>query len=74
MGLKTFASAEAQVAALADDIAYNNHDVDDGLRAGLFTLADLAREPLIGPIVEGVRRATTRPWTTASCGWRRCGA
>ena len=34
--------AEAQVAALADDIAYNNHDIDDGLRAGLFPLEDLA--------------------------------
>lgn len=33
--LATFASAEAQIAALADDIAYNNHDIDDGLRAGL---------------------------------------
>ncbi len=52
----TFASAEAQVAALADDIAYNNHDVDDGLQAGLFTLADLAEVPLIGPIVAGARR------------------
>jgi dGTPase len=37
----TYASAEAQVTALADDIAYNNHDIDDGLRAGLFTIADL---------------------------------
>ena len=36
LGLSTFASAEAQVAALADDIAYNAHDIDDGLRAGLF--------------------------------------
>ena len=52
----TFASAEAQVAALADDIAYNNHDVDDGLQAGLFTLADLSEVPLIGPIVAGARR------------------
>ena len=34
--LDTFASAEAQVASLSDDIAYNNHDIDDGLRAGLF--------------------------------------
>lgn len=41
-------SAEAQVAALADDIAYHAHDLDDGLRAGLFTLEDLAGLPLIG--------------------------
>jgi len=39
--LNTFAGPEAQVAALADDIAYNNHDIDDGLRAGLFTVADV---------------------------------
>ncbi len=54
--LATFASAEAQVAALADDIAYNNHDVDDGLQAGLFSLADLADVPLIGPILRGARQ------------------
>jgi dGTPase len=47
--LDTFASAEAQVASLSDDIAYNNHDIDDGLRAGLFTVADLADVPLVGP-------------------------
>jgi dGTPase len=52
----SFASAEAQVAAVADDIAYNNHDVDDGLQAGLFTLADLQDVPLIGPILAGARR------------------
>ena len=52
----TFASAEAQVAALADDIAYNNHDVDDGLQAGLFTLADIADVPLIGPNLASARR------------------
>lgn len=45
----TFAGAEAQVAALADDIAYNNHDIDDGLRAGLFTVEDLHAIPLVGP-------------------------
>jgi dGTPase len=56
LGLNTFASAEAQVAAISDDIAYNNHDVDDGLQAGLFTLADLADVPLIGPILAGTRR------------------
>ena len=50
-----WASAEAQVAALSDDIAYNNHDVDDGLQAGLFLLADLEDVPLIGPILAGVR-------------------
>ncbi|HXS07855.1 MAG TPA: deoxyguanosinetriphosphate triphosphohydrolase [Rhizomicrobium sp.] len=46
---------EAQVAALADDIAYVNHDIDDGLRAGLFTVADLAEAPLAGPHVQAVR-------------------
>src|SRR5262249_8660976 len=54
--LGTWASAEAQVAALSDDIAYNNHDVDDGVEAGLFTLADLLDVPLIGPILGGVRK------------------
>ncbi len=54
--LSTHASAEAQVAALADDIAYNNHDVDDGVQAGLFDLADLADIPLIGPVIESVGR------------------
>jgi dGTPase len=54
--LGEFASLEAQVAAVSDDIAYNNHDIDDGLRAGLFTLTDLADVPLAGPIVAGVRR------------------
>jgi len=52
--LDTFASAEAQVASLSDDIAYNNHDIDDGLRAGLFTVADLADVPLVGPVFSEV--------------------
>ncbi|MEL6912968.1 MAG: deoxyguanosinetriphosphate triphosphohydrolase [Pseudomonadota bacterium] len=47
--LSTHASAEAQVAALSDDIAYNNHDLFDGLRAGLFSDADLAELPIVGP-------------------------
>lgn len=55
LGLGTWPSAEAQVAALADDIAYNNHDVDDGLQAELFTLGDLADVALIGPVLKGVR-------------------
>jgi len=54
--LATFASAEAQVAALADDIAYNNHDVDDGLAAGLFGINELIDVPLIGPVLAGVDR------------------
>ncbi len=48
--LASYAGAEAQVAALADDIAYNNHDIDDGLRAELFAVEDLARVPLVGPL------------------------
>ena len=54
--LETNPGPEAQVAALADDIAYNNHDIDDGLRAGLFTVADLAGVPLVGPVFEEVAR------------------
>lgn len=46
--LSTFASAEAQVAAISDDIAYNNHDLDDGLRAGLFTVKDICELPIVG--------------------------
>src|SRR5438128_5752628 len=51
LALEQFPSAEAQVAALADDIAYNNHDVDDGVSAGLFYLKELLDVPLIGPHV-----------------------
>ncbi|MEO9822332.1 MAG: deoxyguanosinetriphosphate triphosphohydrolase [Paracoccaceae bacterium] len=46
--LETHAAAEAQVAALADDIAYNNHDLHDGLRAGLFTEQSIAQLPIVG--------------------------
>jgi dGTPase len=44
--LNQWPSAEAQVAAIADDIAYGTHDIDDGLRAGLIGVADLAEVPL----------------------------
>ncbi|MDP2740976.1 MAG: deoxyguanosinetriphosphate triphosphohydrolase [Pseudorhodobacter sp.] len=54
--LHTHASAEAQVAAVADDVAYNHHDLHDGLRAGLFTEADLAELPLVGPAFAEVDR------------------
>ena len=46
--LHTHASAEAQVAALSDDVAYNNHDLQDGLRAGLFSEKDISELPVIG--------------------------
>lgn len=52
--LASFASAEAQVAAIADDIAYNAHDIDDGLRAGLFGLIDLGDVPLAGEALSQV--------------------
>jgi len=52
----TFASAEAQVAAIADDIAYDAHDLDDAMRAGLFELADLRPLGLVGEIVIKVRK------------------
>ena len=53
--LWSFASAEAQIAAIADDIAYDAHDIDDGLRAGLFVLEDLADVPLIRDILGDIR-------------------
>jgi dGTPase len=45
--LSTHASAEAQVAALADDVAYNHHDLHDGLRAELFSTDELAELPIL---------------------------
>ncbi len=55
--LHTFTGPEAQVAAVADDIAYNNHDIDDGLRAGLFSLDDLRDVPLVGRVFASVAEA-----------------
>jgi dGTPase len=52
--LSTFASAEAQAAALADDIAYDAHDLDDGLRAGLFSLDDLKAVPFLADLIAEV--------------------
>lgn len=53
--LETFAGPEAQVAALADDIAYNNHDIDDGLSAGIVTEEELLELPFVGDVLRGVR-------------------
>ncbi|HAH09880.1 MAG TPA: deoxyguanosinetriphosphate triphosphohydrolase [Alphaproteobacteria bacterium] len=50
----TFAGPEAQVAALSDDIAYNNHDIDDGLRAGLFTIDELRSVPVVDQVFAAV--------------------
>jgi dGTPase len=52
--LKSWPGLEAQLAALADDIAYVSHDIDDGLRAELFTVRDLLDWPVVGPHVKGV--------------------
>ena len=52
--LDLFASLEAQVAALADDIAYDAHDIDDGVRAGLLSLDELSAAPVAGPILAAI--------------------
>ena len=57
LDLTSYASAEAQIAAIADDIAYNNHDLDDGLRAGLFTLEEVGALPVIGEALAATRAA-----------------
>lgn len=53
--LTGYASIEAQVAAISDDIAYNNHDVEDGLRAGLFTIEELEELPILRDALKTVR-------------------
>ncbi len=49
--LDSFASVEAQIAAIADDIAYNAHDIDDGYRAGCFTFAELSEVPMASALL-----------------------
>jgi dGTPase len=70
--LHTHASAEAQVAAIADDVAYSHHDLHDGLRSGLFTEADLmaCRSPA-PPLPRWT--AFIPGWTGCGAGTRRCG-
>ena len=55
--LWSFAGAEAQIAAVADDIAYDAHDIDDGLRAELFSIDDIAAVPPAGKIIGQIRAA-----------------
>jgi dGTPase len=55
--LSTHAGLEAQIAALSDDIAYVNHDIDDGLRAGLFDTEELFDVALVGPIFKNLSTA-----------------
>jgi dGTPase len=55
LDLHRFPSAEAQAAALADDIAYNGHDLDDGLRAGLFSLQDAKAIPFVAGLLAEVQ-------------------
>ena len=67
--LATWPSAEAQVAALADDIAYVSHDIDDGLRADLISIDDLKSQPMTGPLLAAAvarRRAMPRAGASMS--------
>ena len=54
LDLSSWPGLEAQIAALADDIAYVNHDIDDGLRAELLTVTDLEAAPMVGPHVKAI--------------------
>lgn len=58
LDLGTNASAEAQVAAMSDDIAYHSHDLDDGLRARLFTFDDLRHLPVVGEALKAARMSS----------------
>jgi len=54
LDIKHFPSIESQISAISDDIAYNNHDIEDGLRAGLFEIEELFALPMIGKIYQEI--------------------
>lgn len=54
--ISQYGGPEAQVVAIADDIAYNNHDIDDGISAGLFSIDDMLDLPLVGDVFRQVRK------------------
>ena len=56
--LSTHAGVEAQIASLSDDIAYHSHDLDDGLRAGLFGPEEISHLPIVGDALAEARRAS----------------
>lgn len=56
LGLNQHASLEAQIAAASDDIAYNAHDIDDGLRAGLFDIGDLTQVDFLARLLAEIER------------------
>jgi dGTPase len=56
LDLASYASLEAQAAAIADDIAYNAHDIDDGLRARLFSIEDIGQVPFVGALLIEIER------------------
>ena len=55
LNFRAFGTGEAQLAAIADDIAYNAHDVDDGLRAQIFKIADLDKLSLVSPLISEIQ-------------------
>jgi dGTPase len=71
--LALYPSAEAQVGAIADDIAYDAHDIDDGLRAQMFTIDELATLPLIGDILAEIDSCYPPPGPPLQAGEDRVG-
>ncbi len=61
LNLAGYAGLEAQLAAICDDIAYNAHDIDDGLRSGLLSLQELEAVPICGEILSGIHKTHPSP-------------